>query len=343
MPPLLHHCSLVGLFMIVHAFRAHSFVQYRITKRSYRASASLLLLSIKDNDGIPKPLVDQKNPYLQALHDRLEDQYVDSRQLHAAALQFMKDPSMGYDPAFGKSAIRAYLSYWKRHAADNHVNDDEEDMTGSALDPRMLSVASSCARQVKFLRNRHLSREAEWVRHTDTTTTEQRHVYPLILLLDNVRSAYNVGSLFRTADACGCTQVITTGITPHPHGGGSEKLSKSALGAERYVPSLHFTAIQEAIDHLRNERPGWKLMGMETTDKSTTYTDVDYPQQGVVLILGNEVTGVDSEIMHLLDGMVEIPMFGAKNSLNIAACAPVVLYEVLRQWRALPSDKQQPP
>lgn len=179
--------------------------------------------------------------------------------------------------------------------------------------------------------------------------------FPLILVLDNVRSAANVGSIYRSADACGCLEILTTGITPHPHGNGAEKLSNSALGAERVVPTLHFDTTQQALEYLRSNRPCFMLVGMETTERSKCYTDIQYPvpklpllyndanqcrgdtailNGGVALFLGNEVSGVDTEIMPLLDEVVEIPMFGKKNSLNVAACAPVVMYEVLRQWGA---------
>ena len=186
---------------------------------------------------------------------------------------------------------------------------------------------------------------------------------PLTIVLDNVRSAFNVGSIFRTADACACAEIITTGITPHPGGSGAEKLAKSALGADRVVPSRHFATTMEAVDFLRNERPEILLVGMETTERSVCYTDVAYPggigmdtngwgdgegdndsdegisrdikKTGTALFLGNEVTGVDTEVMPLLDMVVEIPMFGTKNSLNIAACAPVVMYECIRQWKDL--------
>ena len=179
----------------------------------------------------------------------------------------------------------------------------------------------------------------------NTETNNQREVFPLILLLDNVRSAFNVGSLFRTADACGCCMVITTGITPHPNGNGAEKLAKSALGADHAVPSRHFATTLEAIQFLRSHSPSLHLVGMETTHRSKLYTDVIYagegltlkpdgnlPDIGTVLVLGNEVTGVDTEILNLMDSVVEIKMYGLKNSLNVAACAPVVLYEILRQW-----------
>ena len=159
-----------------------------------------------------------------------------------------------------------------------------------------------------------------------------------MLLLDNVRSAFNVGSLFRTADAAGCSRVVTTGITPHPGGSGAEKLTKSALGADRMVTSCHFDTTLQAIESLRKELPDYKLIGMETTELSVAYSNYTYPKEGLILILGNEVTGVDTEILPLLDAVVEIPMFGAKNSLNIAACAPVVLFEALRQWKVLDSS-----
>ena len=181
--------------------------------------------------------------------------------------------------------------------------------------------------------------------------SKNRRIFPLILVLDNVRSAFNVGSIFRTADACGCLEIITTGITPHPGGNGAEKLSKSALGAERILPTRHFSTTQQALDYLRSERPRVMLVGMETTERSKIYTELQYPGSGVkvtndnleessslpgvALFLGNEVSGVDTDIMPLLDEVVEIPMFGQKNSLNVAACAPVVMYEILRQWGAI--------
>lgn len=204
--------------------------------------------------------------------------------------------------------------------------------------------ANRYARQIDFLSKRHRSREADWVRHIDTS--DSRRTFPLVLVLDNVRSAANVGSILRSAEACGCLEILTTGITPHPHGNGAEKLAKSALGAERMVASRHFATTLQAMEFLRRERPKLQLVGMETTEWSKSYASVIYPgptlvsgidedptlAPGVALFLGNEVSGVDTEILPLLDQVVEIPMFGKKNSLNVAACAPVVMYEILRQW-----------
>ena len=134
----------------------------------------------------------------------------------------------------------------------------------------------------------------------------------------------------------------TVGITPHPNGNGAEKLQKSALGAETIVSHRHFSSVQEAIDSIRSspDLDSYKIIGMETTQKSVDYTQVDYTSyyndndmsRGVVLVLGNEVTGVTPNILNQLDVIVEIPTFGVKNSLNVAACAPIVVYEILRQW-----------
>jgi 23S rRNA (guanosine2251-2'-O)-methyltransferase len=263
---------------------------------------------------------DRDNIRQSTLQEQLALIGVDTKVLHDSAIQSVQDPSRGYDVLFGKSAIKTYRAF-----LIGTVGEENE--------LQLQAAASRCARQVDFLIKRHKSREAEWVRHIDTK--ESRTVYPLILLLDNVRSAFNVGSLFRTADAAACSMVITTGITPHPGGSGADKLSKSALGAERVIPHKHFTTVQEAMDYLRDQKSDHIIIGMETTDMSKKYTSLAYPVEGCVLILGNEVTGVDTEIMPLLDEIVEIPMFGAKNSLNIAACAPVVLYEILRQWGAM--------
>lgn len=265
----------------------------------------------------------------EALREPLQSLDMDAFALADAARR-SRTTTEGYDPRFGKPAIRAYLSFLKGRFPENDVS----------------VAATRTARQIDFLVKRHRSREAEHVRHTDVSET--RTLFPLVLLLDNVRSAFNVGSIFRTADACGCREVITVGITPHPRGSGKEKLAKSALGAESVVQTRHFPTISLAIATLRDEAAtdGIMMVGMETTERSRLYTDVTYNRGplpngdcgvvgnvgGTVLVLGNEVTGVNTEIMDSLDEVVEVPMFGRKNSLNIAACAPVVMYEVLRQW-----------
>lgn len=269
----------------------------------------------------------------QMLREKLHELGIDAEGIHQAVHQSIQAPTSGYDGRFGKSAIKAYRSFINSKAI-------AESETNTA---RVIAMAGRCAQQIDFLMKRHKSHLAEWVRHHDAVDSRsddslnpndlrQRQKFPLILLLDNVRSAFNVGSLFRTADAAGCEQVLTAGITPHPLGSGAEKVHKSALGAERIVPSRHFTTTREAIRFLRDELPDYQIVGVETTALSVTYTERCYSKKGAVLVLGNEVTGVDMDLLQEMDAIVEIPMFGAKNSLNVAACAPVVLYEIIRQW-----------
>lgn len=264
------------------------------------------------------------------LADRLQELRIDPAGLHEAALSSLQRPTEGYDGRYGKSAIKTYRAFL--YPKKQKQNDDDDN------DIHLLTAAAGrCARQIEFLLQRHQSHQAEFVRHHDTTNTTSssasRRSFPLVVLLDNVRSALNVGSVFRTADAAGVSMVVTTGITPHPNGGGAEKLHKSALGAEQMVPSRHFATTRDALEFVRNELGEYELIGVETTERSVPYTNHVYAPKGAVLVLGNEVTGVSVEIMSDLDAIVEIPMFGIKNSLNIAACAPVILYEVLRQWK----------
>jgi 23S rRNA (guanosine2251-2'-O)-methyltransferase len=262
------------------------------------------------------------------LRQNLEAIGMDADGIEQAVLQSMEDSSAGYDGRFGRSAIRTCQSFY--YPKKEKVQDDAQ----------LKAAAARTARQVQFLWKRHQSHEAEWVRHHDTTpdSGSKGKRFPLILMLDNLRSAYNVGSLFRTADAAGCSEVVTVGITPHPFGSGADKLRKSALGAELTVPSKHFATVTAAFEYLHDEK-GYQLVGMETTESSVVYTDFSYDaNKGVVLILGNEVTGVDTMVMPKLDGIVQIPMFGTKNSLNVAACAPIVLYEIIRQWNSASSN-----
>ena len=279
----------------------------------------------------------------QRLHFHLSELGVDAAALEDAS--FRSQTTMaGFDERFGKSAIKSYRAYIdpKPSRLENVARENVE------------IAANRFARQIDFLAKRHRSQAAEWVRHIDES--QSRRIFPLILVLDNLRSAANVGSIYRSAEACGCMEILTTGITPHTGGNGSEKLAKSALGAERILPTKHFATVQKALEYLEEYRPNVMLVGMETTERSKLYNMIEYPGQesalsdnlivendsmlspGVALFLGNEVSGVDTDIMPLLDEVVEIPMYGLKNSLNVAACAPVVLYEILRQWEVSAKD-----
>jgi len=151
--------------------------------------------------------------------------------------------------------------------------------------------------------------------------------HPIVLVLDSIRSAFNVGSLFRTSDTAGVAEVITTGITckpPHP------KLLKTAMQSIDHVRHRHFEDIVSCVKALKGE--GYQIVVMETTAKSQHYMQVEYPAK-TALICGNEITGVDVRAIELADLMVEIPTYGVKNSLNVAAAVPVVLFAIVQQIR----------
>lgn len=150
---------------------------------------------------------------------------------------------------------------------------------------------------------------------------------PVQIVLDNVRSAFNVGSMFRTADAAGIERMHLCGITcwpPHP------KLEKTSLGAHHYVAWQRHENTRDALLQLRAE--GVTLVALETGPGAQTMGEFKWPTP-VALVLGHEVVGVDEEIMALCDVRLQIPMFGIKNSLNVATAFGVVVYNLALQLR----------
>lgn len=200
-------------------------------------------------------------------------------------------------------------------------------------------AANRTAAQIELALRQVRADRASYLRNTDksplavgTISLQSalpiKKLHPVALVLDNVRSAFNVGSMFRTAETAGAAELITCGITAHPP---NPKLRKTAFTAVDVVPTRHFDDILQAVHTLKEE--GYHIVAMETTSRSKEYSEVTYPQK-VALVLGNEVTGVDTRVMEIADEIVEIPTYGIKNSLNVASAAPVVLFEVLRQWAA---------
>lgn len=150
---------------------------------------------------------------------------------------------------------------------------------------------------------------------------------PVIAVLENVRSAYNVGSVLRTADAFLLAAVYTTGYTPHPP---HKQIDKTALGAHESVHCEHFADASAAITQLRQQ--GYTVYAVEQTDNSTMLNDliVDSNKK-IAMVFGNEVSGVEAATIAICDGCVEIPQMGMKHSLNISVAAGVVLWELVRK------------
>ncbi len=154
--------------------------------------------------------------------------------------------------------------------------------------------------------------------------------FPVTLVLDNLRSAFNVGSIFRTADTTRLQRVVTCGYTAHPP---HPRLDKTALGTVDYVDSVHVDSTLAAVADLQAK--GVAVWALETTSDSLAYTEVTYPQP-LALVLGNEALGVARDVLDQCDALVQVPVFGYKNSLNVACTAAVVVYEILRQWHYEP-------
>jgi 23S rRNA (guanosine2251-2'-O)-methyltransferase len=150
---------------------------------------------------------------------------------------------------------------------------------------------------------------------------------PVAVLLDNVRSLYNVGAFFRTADAAGIEKLYLCGITGSPP---KRAIAKTALGAEESVAWEHTWDARRSLEDLRVR--GYELAAIETTVHSVDLFDWR-PRFPVCLVFGHEVEGIRAEISSLCDTHVRIPMLGAKHSLNVATAGGVAIYELLRQSR----------
>lgn len=152
--------------------------------------------------------------------------------------------------------------------------------------------------------------------------------HPVTLLLHNIRSLYNVGSIFRTCDAALCKELVLCGFTPHPP---RKEIEKTALGAVETVPWRYFADTKEAINSLRSE--GNKIFALEITDRKRLYSTLKKDEFPLTIILGNELIGIDQEVLNLCDDAIEIPMYGVKHSLNVSVAAGIVLFEAIRVFR----------
>ncbi|MEO7044404.1 MAG: RNA methyltransferase [Ferruginibacter sp.] len=149
---------------------------------------------------------------------------------------------------------------------------------------------------------------------------------PVIAVLENIRSAYNVGSVFRTADAFLLEAVYIIGYTAQPP---HKEIKKTALGAEESVTWLHFANANDAIVKLKAD--GYKVYAVEQVVNSLMLQEINFTsEEKIAVIFGNEVTGVEQETILQCDGCIEIPQLGMKHSLNIATAAGVVLWEIVR-------------
>jgi len=152
--------------------------------------------------------------------------------------------------------------------------------------------------------------------------------FPLVAILDNIRSAYNVGSMLRTAACAYIKEVVMCGITAHPP---NTKLEKTALGCEKLVPWRYFSSTVEAIRFYKGK--GFKVVAIEITSDSQPVTSVVKEDFPMAVVFGNEVWGVEDEVLKFVDGVYEVPLYGEKESLNVAVCFGVAIFLLIEKYK----------
>ncbi len=151
----------------------------------------------------------------------------------------------------------------------------------------------------------------------------------IAVLLHNIRSTHNVGSIFRTADAAGVARVYLSGYTPSPtdrFGRAQKDIAKTALGAETYLPWEYKKSPATIISKLHKE--GWHIVAVEQDAKSVNYRKIK-PKKPTLFIFGNEVKGISKNLLKKCDVVAEIPMRGKKESLNVSVAAGIILFSCL--------------
>lgn len=158
----------------------------------------------------------------------------------------------------------------------------------------------------------------------------------IVVILNNIRSSENVGSIFRTSDAVGVKKIILVGITPAPvdrFGRENKGLTKASLGAEKSVAWSQEESLKSASKKLKKE--GFKIIGIEQSKNAINYkklitSKIVSGASNLALVFGSEVGGLSKKDLELCDVVAELPMHGQKESLNVSVCAGIVLYELLK-------------
>jgi len=166
--------------------------------------------------------------------------------------------------------------------------------------------------------------EMEEMNRLPASENREAEKFPLVFVLDNLRSLANVGSLFRTADALGLSELYLCGFTGQPP---NREIEKTALGATESVKWQHFPQTIDCIQFLKNQ--GYYIVALEQTTGSTFLQDFRY-EGPLAVVLGNEISGVSEEALTLVDAVLEIPQFGMKHSLNVSVSAGIVAWQLIQ-------------
>ena len=150
---------------------------------------------------------------------------------------------------------------------------------------------------------------------------------PVVVVLDNVRSLLNVGSIFRTADAFRFEKILLCGITPVPN----KEMNKTALGATESMIWEHIESSLDAISTLKDD--GYQIIGIEQTNNSKQLSEIKEYKYPVAFVLGHEVKGVSIEVLELCDEIIEIPQIGTKHSLNVSVSGGIIAWELFKIFK----------
>ena len=190
----------------------------------------------------------------------------------------------------------------------------------SSLQP--VACSSKCGIGIESLRA-----AGYWLQALYARVSRMKH--PIAVLLHNIRSAHNVGAIFRTADAAGVSKIYLSGYTPTPidrFKRPQKEIAKTALGAESFIPWEYAKTPGEIIKARRAD--GLQIVGVEQDKRSRDYRAFK-PEKPTLLIFGNEVRGLSPQVRSMCDDLIHIPMFGKKESLNVATTAGIILFSTL--------------
>lgn len=169
-------------------------------------------------------------------------------------------------------------------------------------------------------------RDDEFLINEGDKKEKAQPVFPIKLIVENLRSAFNVGALFRTAECLGVSEIILTGYTPGPD---DEKTAKTSMGTADAVPWHRTDRAKTACEELKKQ--GYRIIALETAANSTSLTGIKFGAAKTAFIVGNERFGIDADTLLLADEICRIPLRGVKNSLNVGIAFGIVAFEWLRQ------------
>ncbi|MEN0060372.1 MAG: RNA methyltransferase [Bdellovibrio sp.] len=245
-------------------------------------------------------------------------------EIHSLFLQMERDSQDGKFPAED-------LRYLKSLISSLALSENPEVHRLAALEKHLVSTMSlkhfvSFAVPVERLLHKNIQDDDFLILEGDRDIQSEPTV-PLAFVLDNIRSAFNVGSIFRTAECLGAEKIYLCGYTPLPT---QWKLAKTAMGAQEMVAWEEKPQLLQALEELKEQ--GYHIVALETAARAADLCDA-FPRQPTAFVLGNERFGLDPEVLKVIDDLRAISLRGRKNSLNVGVAAAVAGFEWVRQWK----------